>query len=97
MTTTRDLGDKRMDRRQREAELRTMLTTQRGKEELLAILKEHAGIKEGNLPPFGTLLVETILNFEYPPGTDRTGPAPGPTEPGDVKFEEPPGTEAPGG
>jgi hypothetical protein len=74
-----------------------MLTTQRGKEELLAILKEHAGIKEGNLPPFGTLLVETILNYEFPPESDRTGPAAKPMEPGDVKFEEPPGTEALGG
>jgi hypothetical protein len=93
----RDLGRVAMDRQQREAELREMLTTQRGKEELLAILKEHAGIKGRNLPPFETLLVETILNFEYPPETERTGPAPGPTEPGDVKFEEPPGNEAPGG
>jgi hypothetical protein len=86
-----------MNRHQREAELRNMLTTQRGKEELLAILKEHAGITEGNLPPFGTLLVETILNYEFPPESERTDPAPSPTEPGDVKFEQPPGTEAPGG
>jgi hypothetical protein len=93
-----------MDRQQREAELRLMLTTQRGKEELLAILKEHAGIREGNLPPFGTLLVETILNYEYPPA-DGAGPAPGesaaavpgPSEPGDVKFSEPPGRESAGG
>jgi hypothetical protein len=56
-----------MTRQQREAELRLMLTTQRGKEEPLAILKHQAGISEGNLPPFGTLLVDTILNYEYPP------------------------------
>jgi hypothetical protein len=99
-----------MDRQQREAELRTMLTTQRGKEELLATLKKHAGMEEGNLPPFGTLLVETILNLEYPPegptaseeprGTsdaDATKPAQVKAEPGDVKFAEPPAQEAPGG
>jgi hypothetical protein len=52
-----------MTREQREAELRELLTTQRGKEEVLAILKKHAGMPDqGNLPPFGTLLVDTILN-----------------------------------
>jgi hypothetical protein len=95
-----------MDRKEREAELRTMLTTQRGKEELLAVLMKHAGMEgKGNLPPFGTVLVEAILNYEYPPepGTsadqskDPSQPAPGKSEPGDVKFDEPPGREAPGG
>ena len=88
-----------MNRQQREAELREMLTTQRGKEELLATLKKHAGIEEGNLPPFGTLLVETILNYEYPPEAKPGHPAPvaEKQEPGDVKFDEPPGREAPGG
>src|SRR5262249_54079937 len=98
-----------MDRQQREAELRAMLTTQRGKEELLATLKELAGIKEGNLPPFGTLLVETILNYEYPSDGETEPPrdvgtgdaparrAPDKSEPGDVKFSEPPGRESAGG
>jgi hypothetical protein len=88
-----------MTREQREAELREMLTTQRGKEELLAILKKHAGMEDqGNLPPFGTLLVETVLN-EYPPETqpEPNPPASPKMEPGDVKFDEPPGREAPGG
>ena len=89
-----------MNRAQREAELREMLTTQRGKEELLATLKKHAGMDDpGNLPPFGTLLVETILNYEYPaeanPG--QAEPVPETKEPGDIKFDEPPGREAPGG
>ncbi len=99
-----------MDLQEREAELRAMLTTQRGKEELLALLQKHAGLEgEGNLPPFGTLLVDAILNYEYPPegtavpgqdaGTGRSAgqPAPDRVEPGDVKFAEPPGREAPGG
>jgi hypothetical protein len=89
-----------MNRQQREAELREMLTTQRGKEELLATLKKHAGMVDaGNLPPFGTLLVETILNYEYPPEAKPGHPAPvaEKQEPGDVKFDEPPGREAPGG
>jgi hypothetical protein len=99
-----------MDRQQREAELREMLTTQRGKEEVLALLKRHAGLEgEGNLPPFGTLLVDAILNYEYPPegaaepgrdaGTGRNAGQPPPerAEPGDVKFAEPPGREALGG
>ncbi|MFO0892872.1 MAG: hypothetical protein U0790_27500 [Isosphaeraceae bacterium] len=99
-----------MDRQQREAELREMLTTQRGKEELLAVLKEHAGLEgKGNLPPFGTLLVDAILNYEYPSdvaggpggeaatGRDAGQPARESMEPGDVKFDEPPGREAPGG
>jgi hypothetical protein len=101
-----------MDRRQREEELRTMLTSQRGKEELLATLKKHAGMEEGNLPPFGTLLVETILNYEYAPeGTPEQGagagagvesrgaskPASEKVEPGDVKFDQPPAQEVPGG
>jgi hypothetical protein len=96
-----------MNRQQREDELRTMLTTQRGKEELLEILKKHAGIEGGNLPPFGTLLVQTVLNYEFPPGPgqetkssaeeDRTNPTSAQAEPGDVKFNEPPGQEAPGG
>ena len=96
-----------MNRQQREDELRTMLTTQRGKEELLEILKKQAGIEGGNLPPFGTLLVDTILNYEFPPESDqKPGPQPEAvgatvpsekTEPGDVKFAAPPGQEAPGG
>jgi hypothetical protein len=99
-----------MNRQQREAELRAMLTTQRGKEELLAVLKNHAGMEgEGNLPPFGTLLVDAILNYEYPPeemvgagrdvgtGPNTGQPAPDWAEPGDSKFAEPPGREAPGG
>jgi hypothetical protein len=96
-----------MNRQQREDELRTMLTTQRGKEELLEILKKHAGIEGGNLPPFGTLLVDTILNYEFPPESDQkplSQPEATPAtvaaekiEPGDVKFAAPPGQEAPGG
>ena len=94
-----------MNRQQREDELRNLLTTQRGKEEILEILKKHAGIEGGNLPSFGTMLVETILNYEFPPSSDKepeSGPAksnttPPPTEPGDVKFADPPGGEAPGG
>ncbi len=89
-----------MTREQRESELRDLLTTQRGKEEVLATLKKHAGMGgQGNLPPFGTLLVDAILNYEYPAESDS-----GPTEPvpqkkaeGDIKFDEPPGREALGG
>ena len=67
---------------------------------------KHAGMEgKGNLPPFGTLLVDTVLNYEYPPepgtstdqGEGPSQPAPMKTEPGDVKFDEPPGREAPGG
>jgi hypothetical protein len=89
-----------MTREQREAELRELLTTQRGKEEVLAVLKRHAGMAdEGNPPPFGTLLVETILNYEYPADgeRERTEPVSRPKQPGDVKFDAPPGQEAPGG
>ena len=89
-----------MTREQREAELRELLTTQRGKEEVLAILKRHAGMEgEGNLPPFGTLLVDTVLNYEYPAGGNQREEelASRPEEPGDVKFDAPPGQEAPGG
>lgn len=88
-----------MTRQQRQVELHEMLTTQRGKEELLAILKRHAGITDGNLPPFGTLLVDTVLNYEFPPEgeADAVGATAGPREPGDAKFEEPPGREALGG
>jgi hypothetical protein len=85
-----------MTRQEREAELNQLLTTQRGKEEVLATLKHHAGITNGNLPPFGTLLVETILNYEFPEAQDEA-PAPRPSAPGDVMFEEPPGREALGG
>jgi len=100
-----DRGVDTMNRQQREDELRNLLTTQRGKEEILEILKKHAGIKGGNLPPFGTMLVETILNYEFPPRSDQapesakaeSDASPPPTEPGDVKFAEPPGMEAPGG
>lgn len=94
-----------MNRQQREDELRNLLTTQRGKEELLEILKKQAGIEGGNLPPFGTLLVDSILNYEFPPESDQepesakaqSNASPPPTEPGDVKLAEPPGMEAPGG
>ena len=82
-----------------------MLTTQRGKEELLAILKKHAGIEGGNLPPFGSLLVQAILNYEYPPE-----PEPGSSHDGEPVRSDPredrtrrrqvlgaSGREAPGG
>ncbi len=84
-----------MDRQQREAELHQLLTNPRGKEEVLAILKKHAGMEQGNLPPLGTLLVETILNYEFPPAGEEE---PKSTQTiTDEKFEEPPGMEAPGG
>lgn len=90
-----------MNRDRREAELREMLTTQRGKEEILALLRSHAGIEDGNLPPFGTLLVESILNYEYPADRDEPAaervPAREPAEPGDEKLAQPPGTDALGG
>jgi len=76
-------------------------------------LAHLSGLKDlraqGNLPPFGTLLVHSILNYEYPPegssnsgqdgrsGLDAGQPAAEKAEPGDVKFAEPPGREAPGG
>jgi hypothetical protein len=98
-----------MDRRQREAELRTMLTSPQGVEELLVIYKRHAGQGEGNPPPSGSLLVEKILNFEYQTqgvpqqgrktgdGQDQPRPGSKASEPSDVKFSEPPATEALGG
>jgi hypothetical protein len=93
-----------MNRQEREAELHNLLTTQRGKEEVLEILKKHAGVESGNLPPFGTLLVETILNYEFPGSSDdqergasSSKPAEERLAPGDVKFNEPPGRESPGG
>ena len=89
-----------MTREQREAELRELLTTQRGKEEVLAILKKHAGVEgQGNLPPFGTLLVDTILNYEFPARSDsgQTESVPENKAEGDIKFDEPPGREALGG
>jgi hypothetical protein len=98
-----------MDRRQREAELRTMLTARLGMEKLLAIHERHAGLGKSNPPPSESLLVETILNFEYQTqGVPQQGreaaegqepPQPGSEarEPGDVKFSEPPGSEAQGG
>jgi hypothetical protein len=87
-----------MNRQQREAELHEMLTTQRGKEEILATLKRHAGMEdEANLPPFGTLLIDAILNYEFPGEQAEAGKARQATKPGDKKFEDPPGTEAPGG
>jgi len=88
-----------MNRRQREAELRMLLTTQRGKEEILSILKEHAGLVGGNLPPFGTLLVDTILNYEHPPEDDPDAEfGYGEEEdPRDIQFAEPPAMESLGG
>ena len=45
------------------------------------------------------VLVETVLNFEYPtePEPGHKEPVPEKKEPGDIKFDEPPGREAPGG
>ncbi len=94
-----------MNRQQREDELKNLLTTQRGKEEILQILKKHAGIEGGNLPPFGTMLIEAILNYEFPPSSElkpestqaKASESPAPGEPGDAKFADPPGREAPGG
>ena len=61
-------------------------------------IAEHAGIEEeGNLPPFGTLLVDTILNYEYPGAGENGSPVADAREPGDEKFEAPPGQESPGG
>ena len=99
-----------MDRQQREAELRTMLTTQRGKEELLAVLKKHAGLEgQGNLPPSGPCWSTPSSTTSIQPGRDnRAGQDADRTpkaeqaaaeraEPGDVKFAEPPGREGAGG
>jgi hypothetical protein len=60
-----------MTREQREAELRLMLTSPPGQEELFSLLQHHAGVEERNPPSFGTLLVDTILNYEYPPDEEQ--------------------------
>jgi hypothetical protein len=85
-----------MDRQQRAAELRMTLTSQRGKDELLALLKKHAGLEEGYLPSLDNLHVEIILSGE---AVEHVPPqqAPKETEPGDVKFSDPPAMESPGG
>ena len=93
-----------MNRQQREDELRNLLTTQRGKEE---ISRSSRSMRESKAETssFGTMLVETILNYEFPPRSDqepesakaKSNASLPPTEPGDVKFAEPPGMEAPGG
>jgi hypothetical protein len=89
-----------MNRTQRKTELRMLLTTQRGKEEILSILKEHAGLVGGNLPPFGTLLVDSILNYEHPPELEseaQFGYEADETDPMDLWFAEPPAMESLGG
>ena len=69
---------------------------------------EHAGLDESTLPPPETWGVEVILRYEVSPrvttvplreGVASVPPeqAPEETEPGDVKLEEPPGMESPGG
>jgi hypothetical protein len=94
------------NREQREAELREMLATPDGKDALLATLKGHMGLPAGAQPPAGTLLVDAILNYEFPQPEDKGRPAaPEPasataregSESGDKKFNDPPGAESPGG
>jgi hypothetical protein len=95
------------NREQREAELRNMLATPAGATELLAIFGRHAGVPAGGQPPAGPLLVDTILNFEFPqdegrpaggePGVGASTAAREGPEPGDKKFNDPPGAESPGG
>ena len=75
-----------MDRKQREAELHEILTRPGGNDELISIWKKYAKV---GVELTGTPLVEEILGYEFPP--DRTKAL------GDIKFDDPPGTEAPGG
>ena len=60
-----------MNRQRREDELRNLLTTQRGEEEILEILEKQCGNRRRKPSSLGTMLVETILNYEFPPRSDQ--------------------------
>jgi len=53
-------------RDEREMQLRVMVMTQQGKDELERLLRRYLGLPEGTSLPTGTSLVSEILAHEYP-------------------------------
>jgi hypothetical protein len=58
-------------RTHREHELRTMLCSHDGRNELTALLRQYLKIPKGQLP-VGTPFVETIMSHEFLPGSNES-------------------------
>jgi hypothetical protein len=56
-------------RQEREQELYRLYLTQPGRERLAKLLKSYEDANDGIPLPDGTPLIESILIYEYPPGT----------------------------
>ncbi len=55
-------------RDEREKELQNLARTDKGKWELTNLVKRYQGLHEGQTLPVGTLLIQAILQHEYPQG-----------------------------
>ena len=55
--------DQRAKREQRELELKAMLASHNGRNQLTQLLRQHMNLPTGQIPP-GTPFVKTILDFE---------------------------------
>ena len=55
-------------RAERQRELIALLRTPAGREVIEYYFGKYTGIAEGDCPPAGLLMVQTVLNQEYPNG-----------------------------
>lgn len=56
---------------QRENELRNLLCSHDGRNQLTALLRQYLKVPKGQLP-VGTPFVETIMNHEFLPGSNES-------------------------
>jgi len=61
-------ADPAKTRAEREKELQAMLETAAGKQVIEYYFRKYTGASERGCPPAGLLMVQTILNREYPHG-----------------------------
>ena len=61
-------ADPEKTRAERQQELMSLLRTPAGREVIEYYFGKYTGIAEGDCPPAGLLMVQAILNREYPNG-----------------------------
>ncbi len=61
-------ADPEKTRAERQQELISLLRTAAGREIIEYYFGKYSGVAEGDCPPAGLLMVQTVLNREYPNG-----------------------------
>jgi hypothetical protein len=60
------VADSGKTRAERGRELQALMRTSEGKDIISSCFLKHTGMPEGQLPPVSLLMIQTILDHEYP-------------------------------